>query len=36
MGASLSIGVMFSTNLTDDPQELESLKKELQNMQYHP
>lgn len=33
MGASLSIGVMFSTNLTDDPQELESLKKELQNMQ---
>lgn len=33
MGGPLSIGVIFSTNLTDDQKELESLKKELQNMQ---
>lgn len=33
MGAPLSPSVMFSTNLTDDPKEFESLEKELQNMQ---
>lgn len=33
MSGPLPIGVIFSTNLTDDQKELESLKKELQNMQ---
>lgn len=33
MGAPLTTGVVFSTNLTVDPKDLEFLKRELQNMQ---